>query len=320
MRMRLAVAGLLLACAVAHAPAAAAGPPTHAYPPSRGRPSLEGTWTANIILSMESTPETPDLVVSEAEAKKIAASVGGKISKIFEATLDPEAPADIAASDGLPIVRGQRRTRAVVLPADGKLPLTAAGRAELTAHAKPRSFDNPEDRSPDERCLFGLGVPPLTSFVFENALQILITPGFVVLHTEYGDEVRIVPLRGPHRPKAVAWSLGDSVGHWDGPTLVIETVGLPDSERKRGFPNYLVPGSATVIERLTPVSDRELLYQFTVVDPKTYAAPWLAEFSWYRTDQPVHEHACHEGNYSLANELAGARYEESRARAAAGGH
>ena len=76
-----------------------------------------------------------------------------------------------------------------------------------------------------------------------------------------------------------------------------------------------------MIERFTAVSDRELLYQFTVVDPKTYAAPWLAEFSWYRTDKPMYEHACHEGNYSLPNILAGARRQEAeKASAAAAAH
>jgi hypothetical protein len=314
---RLALAGLA-AGALAQSPAAAAGHRPHdPSPATEPPPSLEGTWTANFILTMEATPETPDLVVPETEAKKVAAAVGAKVSKVFEATLDPEAPADIAASDGLPIVRGQRRTRAVVLPADGKLPLTAAAREEMAARPKERGLDNPEDRSPGERCLFGLGVPPITDFIFENALQIVLTRDFAVLHTEYGDEVRVIPLGRAHGPRAVAPGLGDSVGHWEGPTLVIETVGLPDSQRSRGLPKYLVPGSATVIERLTPVSDRELLYQFTVVDAKTYAAPWLAEFSWFRSAQPVREHACHEGNYSLANMLAGARYEEAHARAAA---
>jgi hypothetical protein len=138
-----------------------------------------------------------------------------------------------------------------------------------------------------------------------------------VIHSEYGDDVRIVPLNKAHAPK-VLWSrLGDSVGHWEGHTLVIETLGMPDADRIRIAPTLLVPGAATVIERLTPISERELLYQFTVVDPKTYAAPWLGEFSWFRTDKPMYESACHEGNYSLPNVLAGARHEEAVAKSAA---
>lgn len=93
-------------------------------------------------------------------------------------------------------------------------------------------------------------------------------------------------------------------------------MGLPDADRIHVAPTLIVPGDATVIERLTPISDRELLYQFTIVDPKVYAGPWLGEFSWFRTDKQMYEHACHEGNHSLTNILAGARYEESVARAA----
>jgi hypothetical protein len=111
---------------------------------------------------------------------------------------------------------------------------------------------------------------------------------------------------------------GTSIGHWEGKTLVVETIGQPDADRDHIAPFLIVPGEATVIERFTPVSDRELLYQFTVVDPKVYSAPWLGEFSWFRTTQPMYEHACHEGNYSLANILAGARHTEAVAKAAGG--
>jgi hypothetical protein len=93
-------------------------------------------------------------------------------------------------------------------------------------------------------------------------------------------------------------------------------VGQPDADRDRIAPFLIVSGEATVIERLTPISSRELLYQFTVVDPKVYTAPWLGEFSWFRTAKPMYEHACHEGNYSLPNVLAGARHEEAVAKAA----
>jgi hypothetical protein len=163
----------------------------------------------------------------------------------------------------------------------------------------------------------GQGPPPLSSFTLDSQIQIIRARDAVVIHVEYGDDVRIVPLTKVHAPRALWSRLGDSIGHWEGRTLVIETIGMPDSDRIRLAPTLIVPGEATVIERLTPVSDRELLYQFTVVDPKVYAAPWLGEFSWFRTDKPMYEHACHEGNYSLPNVLAGARHEEAVAKAAA---
>ena len=284
---------------------------------SPAKPSIDGNWRVNFILPMESSPGTPQLVVTEQDAKAVAAVAGKALSDEFAATLDPEVPMLVTQSDGLPIVRGQRRTRAVIQPTDGKLPYTAAARKELAGPPPDTSRDNPEQRPNAERCLVGGGQPPLSSFALDSQIQILRVRDQVVIHIEYGDDVRIVPLTTTHAPK-VSWSrLGDSIGRWEGETLVIETVGMPDADRFRVAPTLIVPGEATVIERLTPISDRELLYQFTVIDPKTYTAPWLGEFSWFRTKLPMYEHACHEGNYSLPNILAGARYEDAQTKAAA---
>jgi hypothetical protein len=228
----------------------------------------------------------------------------------------------VPLSDGLPIVRGQRRTRAVVLPADGRVPYAPAVRKE-TEGPPPEGppMDNPETLSNAERCLVGQGQPPLSSFTLDNQIQILRTRDAVVILVEYGNDLRVVPLRADHSPAQLASRLGDSIGHFEGATLVIETVGMPDADRYRLAPTLIVPGAAKVIERLTPVSDKELLYQFTVEDPKAFTAPWLAEFSWFRTKLPMYEHACHEGNYSMANELSGARHDDAvaKAKAAAAG-
>ena len=314
--MRSNLSKALLACAICYVATAEAQPRPTPAPPAR--PTIEGMWTARFILPLEATPKTPNLVVSEVEAKAIAAALGGAISDTLDMALDPEVPSLIKSSDGLPIVRGQRRTRAVVRPPDGRLPYTAEARKEAEGKSPPPSRDNPEQRPNAERCLVAGGQPPMTYFLFAGPfLQILRTRDHVVLHTEYGDDLRIVRLNGAHGPRALYSRLGDSIGHWEGDTLVVETVGLPDADRLRIFPFYLVSGEAKVIERLAPISDRELLYQFTIVDPKTYTAPWLGEFSWFRTDQPMYEAACHEGNYSLPNILAGARQEEAAARTAA---
>jgi len=284
---------------------------------SFGQANLEGTWASNFILNMEATPQTPVLTVPEAQAKKIAAAFAAAIADGFDKALDPEIPGLIKLTDGLPIVRGERRTRAVVEPADGMLPYTPEARKEAEAPLGSASFDNPENRPDGERCLAGLGPPPITTTIYANRLQILQTHDHIVLHTEYGDEVRIIPFADKHGPKMFYSRLGDSIAHWEGATLVIETIGMPDNDRIHLFPTLLVPREGKVIERLTRVSERELLYEFTVVDPMTYAKPWRAEFSWYRTKQPMFEHACHEGNYALPDILAGARYEEAVAKAAA---
>jgi hypothetical protein len=309
------MAASLLACTLGMGGAALGQP----HAPGRAavaKPSLEGNWRVNFILSMEAPPSTPDLIVSERDAKGVATAVGKAMSDQFAATLDPELPELVPHADGLPIVRGERRTRAVVLPADGKLPYTAAARKEATSEPPDGLANNPEERPNAERCLVGSGQPPLSSFALDSQIQIIATRDEVVIHAEYGDDVRVVRLTHEHAPRAMWSRMGDSIGHWEGKTLVIETVGQPDADRDRIAPFLIVPGEATVIERLTPISNRELLYQFTVVDPKVYSAPWLGEFSWFRTDKLMYESACHEGNYSLPNVLAGARHVEAVARAA----
>jgi hypothetical protein len=311
--MKIALAAGLLACAAGFA-ASAEGRP-RATP---AKPTLEGIWRVNFILAMEAPPGTPQLVVSEKDAPAIAAAVGKAMSDAFAAMLDPELPMLVPQSDGLPIVRGQRRTRAVVLPADGKLPYTPAARTETTSEPPESPKDNPEQRPNAERCLVGQSQPPLSSFALDSQIQIVRTRDQVVILAEYGDDVRVVPITNKHAPRLTWTRMGDSIGRWEGETLVIETIGQPDDDRVHIAPMLIVPGDATVIERLTPISDRELLYQFTIVDPKVYAAPWLGEFSWFRTDKPMYESACHEGNYSLPNILAGARHAEAVAKAAAG--
>jgi hypothetical protein len=306
--------GLAPVAARAGATAAADAAPRTAY----GRPSLEGVWASNNLLVLEATSKTPKLTVPEAEAKALAAAAAEQEAGGFERGLDPEAPAMLRALDGFPRVRGERRTRLVVAPADGKVPYTPAARREVQSPGR-QSFDNPEDRPAPERCLAGVGPPPMTTLNYGTRLRIVQTRDHVVLHMEYGDDVRIVPFAATHGPKAITTQLGDSIARWEGDTLVIETVGMPDANRRHNFPALLVPGDATVIERLTRVSPSELNYQFTVVDPKTFTGPWLGEFSWVATSQPMFEHACHEGNYSLPNILAGARHEEAAKAAAAAG-
>jgi hypothetical protein len=295
--------------------ALAVGSAAHAGPRHAATHSLEGLWWINSLLPIEATPKTPNLVVPEAEARTVAAAVNKEVSDLFIAMLDPEFPVLVANSEGLPIVRGQRRTRAVVQPASGLLPYTAAARKEADTPPPDAKADNPEDRNGAERCIVQ-AQPPLNTFTLDDEMLVLVTRDNVVIYTEYGDEVRIVPITDKHGPKALYGHLGDSIGHWEGRTLVIETIGMPDGDRDRFFPVLVVPGEAKVIERLSAISDKELLYQFTVVDPKTYTAPWLGEFSWHRTTKAIYESACHEGNYGLPNILAGARYEERTAKAA----
>jgi hypothetical protein len=311
----------LAAVALLATSAAAAGykAPRTAY----GQPDLEGVWNTHFVLPMEAQPGMPSLTLPEAEAAAYARKLSAEAGKLAIFGQDPEVAeirADPSRSD-LAIVRGQRRTRQVVQPADGMLPLTRGARGQMrfieqalrTQTEPPFPTDGPELRPNWERCVVGWGQPPIVSTSDINPRQIVQTRDAVVILTEYGPDLRIIPFTDKHGPATQSSVLGDSIARWEGDTLVIETVGLPAKDMIRPFPTLFVPASAKVIERYTRLSEKELLYQYTVIDPSIYTGPWLAEYSLYRTTKPIFEFACHEGNYSLPNILAGARASEQSA-------
>ena len=313
----LALAGATLLSQPAYAQP---GPSDYRAPrTSFGDPSLEGVWTQNFVILMEASPQAPMLVLPEAAARQMAEAAANGIGNALDRSLDPEVPELMKMTDGLPIVRGERRTRSVVMPADGKLPYTAEARKEASRGPQAPRIDNPEERPNWERCITSLGLPPVTGIgtTSVNPRQIIRTPGQIVIHTEYGDEARIIPLAAEHKPKALHTPLGDSIARWEGETLVVETIGLPANDRVRFFSNLLVPEHAKVIERFTRVAENELLYQYTVEEPSTYTAPWLAEYSLYQTSQRMFEHACHEGNHSLPNILLAQRMKDAQTAAPA---
>lgn len=322
MTVRLAAAGLVclsLCAPIAHSQAplssgsAASTAPYSAPRTSFGQPSLEGIWTQNFIIMMQASDRILMVTLPEPAAKAAADAIANGIADQLDKALDPEVPVAIRSTEGFPIVRGERRTRVVVAPADGKLPYTPVVGKELSSRS-PLRYDNAEERPYWERCITSLGLPPVTGVgtTSANPRAIIQTFGFVVLHTEYGDEARIIPLIDRHKSKALHTVLGVSIARWEGDTLVIETISLPENERIRAFSGLVVPAESKVIERFTRLSENELLYQYTIEDPKAYSAPWLAEYSLYRTNQRLHEHACHEGNYSLPNILKGARVADAR--------
>jgi hypothetical protein len=316
--------GLVLIAVVLLIAAPAVAADYHAPRNALGQPDLQGVWNTHFFLPMEARPDMPSLTLSEADATAYARKLNVEAGKLAIFAQDPEVAeirADPNRSD-LAIVRGQRRTRQVVQPADGMLPLTPSARGQMrfielalrTQAAPPFSTDGPEVRPNWERCVVGWGQPPIVSTSDINPREIVQTKDAVVILTEYGPDLRIVPFTDKHGPLLQASALGDAIAHWEGETLVIETIGMPEKDAIRPFPTLFVSAAAKVIERYTRVSKTELLYQYTVVDPSIYPRPWLAEYSLFASPKPIYEFACHEGNYSLPNILAGARAEE-KARA-----
>lgn len=319
----LAAFGLIAATAspgwAADKPAAKASQPAKAVstavPRTRdNHPDFEDTlWSAPYQAMVEPLPGMgSDLVVSEEKAKALYARLLSMVRTNENFKIDGELDEIFANGPGLPLVRGERHTRLVVTPADGRLPITPATRREInTAYGK---FDNPEDRPAGERCLDNGTMPPST-FLIGAPRQFIVTPDYAVVHVEYADEVIIAPFTDHHGPWQVHPQGGDSIARWDGDTLVIETINFPNWNRVRTPPNIIVSTEAKVTERYTRVSNKEIVYQFAVEDPKVYATPWTGEYSFYSIPGRTYASSCHEGNYSLPNILGAARESERLAAA-----
>jgi hypothetical protein len=220
-------------------------------------------------------------------------------------------------------IEGQKRTSIVVDPPTGRVPdQTAAAKQRNAARIAtptsdqgesndpgleraPGAYDDPERRPLAERCLIGFGStsgPPALPVLYNNLHQIVQTKDTVLIMNEMVHDVRVVRLNSQHLPPTVRKWMGDSIGHWDGDTLVIDTTNFTDKTRFRGSTADL-----HVVERISRLDDKTLLYRFTVEDPNTWTSPWTGEYIWPLTDQQVHEYACHEANYALSNILRGAR-------------
>lgn len=281
-----------------------------------GRPDFQdAVWATNYFPVFEATPLSPDLVVPEDEARRIVDTIFGGMTQFIEASIDPEADTIMGGTEGLPIVRGERRTRLIVVPANGKLPLTDAARQLVKST---ETMDGPKDdyeqRPASERCLVLSGLPPVHAVISYNRLRFIQTPTHVVIHNENGDEARIIPFADEFGPEGPRSWYGESIARWEGDTLVITTTRTPEAERVRGLMTKFVTNpDATIIERYTRLSTAELFYQFTIVDPAAYSEPWVAEFSFKAVETGMYPSPCHEHNHSLPNILRGQRLADARA-------
>jgi hypothetical protein len=331
MRARLLVGGLALLAAVALAPnpvAAQFKPQAQnktAAPsktPARtadGKPNLEGIYSYSTITPMQ----RPDALagkdtLSDEEAAEFEASENKRLNRdLFDpekgapsAGYAPRADGGVLSYNEFWYERGNKltkdkRTALITNPPNGRIPFTEAARRRNGERAQKNNSgfaDSHLDRSVADRCILGFNAgPPMHPGAYNNNLQIFQTPGQVVILNEMVHNVRIIPTDGRPHTRLRQWS-GDSRGHWEGDTLVVETINFIRETSLQGS-----SAETKVIERFTRVDDETIKYEFTVSDSGAYAQPWSAWFPLVRMKEPVYEYACHEGNYAMTNILAGQR-------------
>ncbi len=227
-------------------------------------------------------------------------------------------------------IDGRWRTSIITDPANGRRPpMTPEGQQRAAAFLSffrpntgtawwiendldaPGPYDDPELRPLSERCVLGFGStsgPPMLPVLYNNLKQIVQTDDYVMILVEMVHDARIIRLNQEHAPQEIRKWMGDSVGHWEGDTLVVDTTNFGDTP---GL--FYATKDLHVTERFTRIGENAILYQFTVEDPAVWTKPWSGEYPWVVTDAPMYEYACHEANYSFEGILRGARLLEAEA-------
>jgi hypothetical protein len=328
--------GMVVAMAFSFSAANAAEGKPNTYKPPRtadGKPDLQGVWTNVSMTTLLRSPQFKTNVVSAEEAERIEQARAASMARSLEPT-DPNAPAPPRggnvggynsffgdSGERLAKVKGQYRTTWLVNSDSGQLPYSEKGRRifESELAFTRNNFDGPEARPMAERCIVGFGStggPPMINVLYNNNYQIVQSRDTVVILVEMNHDARIIRINGKHAPAAVTPWMGDSVGRWEGDTLVVETRNFHPGERLRTNFNqsFYISANAKVTERFTRTSPTEILYEFTVDDPDIYTYPWRAEMVMNPGSGHIYEYACHEGNYALPGILAGAREEEKAAK------
>jgi hypothetical protein len=317
--------------AVCFTAAVCADQPGVAYRPPRtldGHPSFEGTWTNATITSLQRPARYTSLVIPPGEVAAQTAAHPQVVRQRTDDDLDESKPlngSDLKGGRGYNAfwidpgttfarVKGEYRTSWIVDPADGQIPFRE-GTRERRDEAR-GNFDGPEARPLGERCIVNSNSagPPMLNYLYNNNYEFVQTPDALVIRAEMNNYARVVRIGGHHPPPAVQMLHGDSVGHWEGETLVAETTRFHPLHIEGVVP---LTERAKVVERFTRVSPSEILYEFTVEDSALYVRPWRGEMTFNATRERVFEYACHEGNYALPGILAGAREEERRKAEAA---
>ena len=289
-----------------------------------GAPNLQGVWyfNTNVPLERPPTPSEAEAIMSSSPPHWRAPGIPPQDTtgayNVFWV--------DVATDSG-------QRTSQIIDPEDGRIPAILPdveiqvgsvwadfpGTRPVRYRSGGIGTDGPEDRGLAVRCIIGFNSgPPMVPIGYNNNMQLFQTEDYVVVLNEMVHDARIVPLDGrAHLPDGVRQWMGDSRGHWEGDTLVVETTNFTD--KTSSFSPYIARAigngaNLTLVERFSRPDAGTLRYEYTVTDPAAFSRPFTAAIDMVPADGPIFEFACHEGNYGLANILAGARAEEREAR------
>ncbi len=329
MKTKLLAATALCVAAVLGAGAASAQAPGYTTPKTTwGAPDLQGFWNNTSITSLQRSPDAKTLVVNEKEAQRLVnRNMLIVLTKEDESTAGTDPNNTKILEDGnndrgynsfwidpgskLATVKGELRTSWITEPANGRLPYKP-GAARGGGYAI-TNFDGPETRPMAERCVLsfsGSYGPVMMNSMYNNTFQFVQTPGAVMINVEMNHDVRNIPLvAGPAEAKhgtVPRWG-GDSVGWYEGNTLVVKTTNVHPNQRG------MVSPTGMLTERFTRWDDHQILYEFEVDDPELYSQVWKGEMA-LNASPPMYEYACHEGNHAMPGILGGARQLESEGK------
>jgi len=286
-----------------------------------GHPDFQGIWNNGTLTPLERgiarqvagglipLPPVTALTIADSEAtayeRLLRTIVDFKPGDGSEGDLSGEFnPAFMEPAEELARVNGSKRTSLIVDPADGRIPYIATEEERKKSRA-PRRFDSVKDLALSERCLPSVGTP-IRATPFDHFFQIVQTPDSVMILAEDFHQIRIIRIGGQHTSPAVRQWLGDSIGHWEGDTLIVDTTNFNAQTKPDGASEHL-----HVAERFKPIDGDTLLYRATVEDPSVFSQTWVIEYPFRRASGPIFEDACHEGNYALPDILKGARKAEA---------
>ena len=327
MHYRLAVSIGFLVIAIASPLPGQANGHAKAIPRSAdGHPDLQGVWTNATLTPLERPADLAGkatLTDTEAKVYEKKDLQGNTLDSDVESNFNKATGGPgVGAYNNLFVDRGSelarvdglKRTSLIIDPPDGKIPpLTDAARQRTSGALRAFTrYDSVKDRPLSERCIIGFGStsgPPMLPVLYNNNYEIVQTPDAVMILVEMVHDIRVIRINGTHQPAEIRQLLGDSIGRWEGDTLVVDTTNFTDKPGSGGSSENL-----HVIERLRRVDAHTILYRATVDDPATYTQPWTLEYPFLATAGPVYEYACHEGNYAMPDILGGARKLETEGR------